>query len=122
MRGGVGAQAKVHAALCDNFDTSGALLSLCDLVTEVNKYLGVPEPRHLLVRKAALYTTQILKVFGLVETVDDIGFPTGGAGGCVSEVRYMWCTCECCDGLQAPCCLCSMDRRFRASVDLSCPT
>jgi hypothetical protein len=52
------------------------------LVSESNKYLvGVPAPRHLLLRKAAMYVTRILKCFGLLEGADDLGFPAAGGGG-----------------------------------------
>lgn len=78
-------QTKVHAALCDNFDTPTAILALAELVSEVNKYLGAAAPRHLLLRKAAIYVSQILKMLGLDQSQDDIGFAAAGEGaGCAA--------------------------------------
>jgi hypothetical protein len=57
-----------------------------DLVSESNKYLvGVTAPRHLLLRKAAMYVTRILRCFGLLEGTDDLGFPALGGGGDVES-------------------------------------
>jgi len=55
-------------------------------VSESNKYLvGVTAPRHLLLRKAAMYVTRILRCFGLLEGTDDLGFPAAGGGGDVES-------------------------------------
>jgi cysteinyl-tRNA synthetase len=78
----VATEANVRAALCDNFDTPRAIHELCNLVSEVNKHLNLqPSPRHLLLRKAAHYVTQMLRTFGLLEGSDSIGFPAATSSG-----------------------------------------
>eukprot|EP00038_Savillea_parva_P001693 m.106523 g.106523 ORF g.106523 m.106523 type:complete len:899 (+) comp10591_c1_seq1:83-2779(+) len=70
----------VHAALCNNFNTKDAMMAIDSLVTSVNKALDAataPDarpPAHLLVRSAAVYVTKMLRVFGVVDSEDAIGF------------------------------------------------
>ena len=72
------AQEGVHEALLDNFKTDKAVLSLVEVVQECNKYMAaVSAPKHLLVKKVALYVTKILKIFGLCDGSDEIGFGDG---------------------------------------------
>jgi len=85
-------QAKVHASLLDNFKTYEVIQHLVDLVTECNKYLGQGEsgdeasqPKNLLVQKVAIYVTKILRVLGVVQGNDVIGFGDGGSGGGASS-------------------------------------
>ena len=80
------AQRGVHAALCDNIDTAGAIAALLDLVGVANKYLAAATaPRVLVLRRAAAYVTSILRVFGLVAGNDEVGFGSaGGAGSAAS--------------------------------------
>ena len=76
-------QSKVHAAFCDNFDTPSAINALTALVTECNNYLARPPPAApavYLLQKAGVYITQILKVLGVAEGSDEIGFPVSNAG------------------------------------------
>ena len=76
-------QSKVHAAFCDNFDTPSAINALTALVTECNNYLARPPPAApavYLLQKAGVYITQILKVLGVAEGSDEIGFPVSSAG------------------------------------------
>jgi cysteinyl-tRNA synthetase len=83
------AQEKVHASILDNFKTYEAMQWLVDLVLECNKYLTTPaevnSPKHVLVQKVALYVTKILRVFGVVQGNEQIGFgdssSTGEGGG-----------------------------------------
>lgn len=69
-------QAAVHASICNNFYTKGAIEALEKLVAEINKFLSDPEasPSQYLVQKAAVYVTKILRCFGIVEGAEDIGF------------------------------------------------
>ena len=72
----------VHAAFCNNFDTSRAVTALANLVRDVNTYLEDPEtgskPCVLVVQKAALYVTTILRVLGVVKGQHKIGFGLEG--------------------------------------------
>mmetsp|Transcript_31478 Transcript_31478/g.76240 ORF Transcript_31478/g.76240 Transcript_31478/m.76240 type:complete len:1292 (+) Transcript_31478:79-3954(+) len=73
---------KVHASLLDNFKTFEAIQHLVDLVQNCNKYLSTDtKPKIILVQKVAIYVTKILRVFGVVEGSDIIGFSDSGAGG-----------------------------------------
>lgn len=80
------AQEKVHAALLENFQTDAALQILVGIVQECNKYMSESTPKHLLVKKVALYVTKMLRIFGLCQGSDDIGFgDAGGADGASKE-------------------------------------
>ena len=76
-------QIGVHAALLDNFDTPTVMKLLDDLVSATNDYTKGGDVRAMLVSQIAQYITRILRVFGLVNGSDDIGFgPEGdGCGG-----------------------------------------
>eukprot|EP00299_Pterocystis_sp_00344_P019187 c9546_g1_i2.p1 GENE.c9546_g1_i2~~c9546_g1_i2.p1 ORF type:complete len:879 (+),score=259.52 c9546_g1_i2:47-2683(+) len=79
---GVEVQSQVHAALCNNFDTPAVIQALCDLVSETNKYLDRPGIKAIpTLRKHALYVTRILRILGVVEGSDDIGFSLGSGEG-----------------------------------------
>jgi cysteinyl-tRNA synthetase len=87
----LGAQKAFDDALKNNFDTPGAVTALTDLVSHINKYLEKPNPCVMLVHKAAMFITKMLRMLGVVEGQDDIGFPVGGAGGGnVEQVYSRW--------------------------------
>jgi len=75
-------QTRVHEALCENFNTPGALAAMVELVAESNKYLRRPKnsPCVVLIRKAARYISGIMRVFGVIPGNDEIGFAVGGGG------------------------------------------
>lgn len=74
------AQIMVRERLEDNFDTAGAVTELLTLVRDVHSYIdkcksanGKPQPS--LLKKAAIFVTKILVVFGLSDAKnDEIGF------------------------------------------------
>mmetsp|Transcript_19565 Transcript_19565/g.40250 ORF Transcript_19565/g.40250 Transcript_19565/m.40250 type:complete len:779 (+) Transcript_19565:83-2419(+) len=77
---------KVHSALLDNFKTYEVIQLLVDLVLECNKYLTAEDkPKNLLVKKVAIYVTKILKVLGVIQGSDQVGFGDSGAGGGASK-------------------------------------
>lgn len=69
-------QAAVHASICNNFYTKGAIEALEKLVLEVNKMFAdeTAFPSHLLLQKCAVYVTRIFRCFGVVEGSEAIGF------------------------------------------------
>jgi len=75
--------ARIHEALCDNFDTPTVLNIMMELISECNKYItkkdAEEEVRVLLLRKVANLLTRILRILGVIET-EDIGFPQEGGG------------------------------------------
>lgn len=81
-------QHRVHTALCDNFKTYEAMQALVDMVSECNKYMkpgsssssddADQRPKHYLIRKAALYLTKILRLFGVATGSDEIGLGDAG--------------------------------------------
>ncbi|GLV44028.1 Cysteinyl-tRNA synthetase [Carabus blaptoides fortunei] len=73
----------VHAALCDNIDTRTALDALRDLVCSSNIYIRERKPpNNLVLRDIATYITEILTIFGAIDTPKQLGFPVGtGAAG-----------------------------------------
>lgn len=74
-------QIGVHAALLDNFDTPTVMRLLDELVAATNDYTKGGEVRAMLVSQIAQYVTRILRVFGLVNGNDDIGFGPEAADG-----------------------------------------
>ncbi len=82
-------QSKCHYGFCDNFNTPDVVDALSSLVTYCNIYMARPPPAApavYLLQKAAVYVTQILKVVGVAEGSDEIGFPVSSAGS-ESEVE-----------------------------------
>jgi cysteinyl-tRNA synthetase len=75
-------EGKVHAALCDNFDTPVAFDEIMSLVSATNAYLLLEghRPSGTLVRKVGRYITRMLRIFGIVEGSDVIGFSSGSSG------------------------------------------
>jgi cysteinyl-tRNA synthetase len=79
-------QGKVHAALLDNFKTFDVIQHLVDLVLECNKYLTAEaKPKNLLVKKVAIYLTKILRMLGVVQGNDIIGFGESLSDGGASK-------------------------------------
>ncbi|XP_055904934.1 cysteine--tRNA ligase, cytoplasmic [Eupeodes corollae] len=72
-------QAQVYEALCDNVDTRSALDCLRDLVSASNIYIRdnkCSKVNALLLRKIALYITDMLNIFGVIAAPrGGIGFP-----------------------------------------------
>jgi cysteinyl-tRNA synthetase len=82
----VNCSSEVHEAMCRNFDTPAVLGALVKLVKVVNVYLGPSastsaKPAVPTLRKAAALVTKVLRVLGVVEGTDDLGFPLTGLGG-----------------------------------------
>lgn len=71
-------KSKVDPALRDNFNTPEVLKILSEIVGDVNKYLeSAKEPRGPLLLDIATYITNLLRIFGLIDSHGSIGFPTG---------------------------------------------
>lgn len=85
-------QNKVHACLCDNFDTPAVLLALQELVTRTNIYIAstsATKPLNYYVLKMiGKYVTKVLRVFGVVETAgsETIGFESASTGQSVWDL------------------------------------
>lgn len=82
---------QVHAALCDNIDTRGAIDALRELVGAAHVYLRQTEARSSpLLAAAARYVTDTLHVFGAVEGPrGGVGFPVGDGDGVSLEATVM---------------------------------
>lgn len=82
-------QESVHASLLDNFKTYQVIQSLVDLVSECNKYLAAATdkepPKHFVIQTAALYVTKMLRLFGVVNGTDAIGFGDTSSSGSSGE-------------------------------------
>jgi len=79
-------QFKVHSAFLDNFKTYEVIQHLVDLVLECNKYLTAEtKPKYLMVKKVAIYVTKILRVVGVVQGSDIIGFGENSSDGGASK-------------------------------------
>lgn len=74
----VACKQNVHQALADDLNTPQAILHLQHLAKEVSRYMASSEEHNkvtLLIRSAAEYVTSIFRIFGLIQTGSDIGFP-----------------------------------------------
>ena len=78
-------KADVREALCDDFNTPGAMAALADLVKETNKYMSSATPVPLLVRGAAVAVTESFRGFGLIDALPGIGFGEGVSSGDSAE-------------------------------------
>ena len=86
------AQENVHAALCDNFSTPAAMDALDDIVSAVNTYLGVVNPKPQLLSRAAVYVHTILKIFGVVaESFPSLAASQGDGAKQLTDVLDAFC-------------------------------
>ena len=76
------ARQTVHESLLDNFNTKDAMAALLKVINEANAYLRTPNvrPSTLTLQAIAVYISQILKVFGVIDGADDFGFGSGADG------------------------------------------
>lgn len=79
------ARANLHAALCDNFNTSEAMKVITDLIGETNKYMAAT-PALASVKEIARWITRIVNIFGLDSSStpngeDKIGWSDAASGG-----------------------------------------
>ncbi|XP_048730781.1 cysteine--tRNA ligase, cytoplasmic-like isoform X2 [Ostrea edulis] len=70
----------VHEALCDNVNTRTALEHLRELIGTANVYMANSRsndktPNRMILKNIAGYITELFKVFGAIETDEEIGFP-----------------------------------------------
>jgi cysteinyl-tRNA synthetase len=74
-------QASVHEHLCDSFNTVSAMGELLGICSDSFAYLKEHKeaPDALLLKRAAVYVTKMLRIFGVI-TQDDFGFPVAGGG------------------------------------------
>uniref|UniRef100_K3WPZ4 cysteine--tRNA ligase n=1 Tax=Globisporangium ultimum (strain ATCC 200006 / CBS 805.95 / DAOM BR144) TaxID=431595 RepID=K3WPZ4_GLOUD len=79
-------QEKVHQALADDLNTPAAILLLQQLAKDVNRYMASDKEHvSMIIRSAAEYITKILRVFGLIPEVTDIGFPLNSGEGAADQ-------------------------------------
>ncbi|CAM4566963.1 cysteine--tRNA ligase, cytoplasmic isoform X1 [Lepidochelys kempii] len=78
-------KAAIHEALCDNIDTRTVLEEMRSLVSQSNSYIAAKKtarqmPNRLLLESISSFLTQMLKIFGAIESDEALGFPVGGNG------------------------------------------
>ena len=78
----------IHLALCDSLDTPTVIKHIRELITNSNTYMNAqssPTPNAKLLENIAQYVSYLLKVFGVINTNESIGFPveTGQTGNTV---------------------------------------
>jgi cysteinyl-tRNA synthetase len=79
-----GTKAEVREALCDDFNTPGAMAALGKLVGECNRYMAGADARPLvplLLKAAGDFVTHIFRCFGLADALPEVGWGSGGEGG-----------------------------------------
>ena len=75
----------VDQCLCDNINTKGSVMALAGLVSAANVYVkerGISRVEIGLLRQIAVYITDLLRVFGVIQGEQEIGF---GAGASLSD-------------------------------------
>jgi len=75
---------EIHVALCDSVDTKSSMDCLRNLVSSTNIYLDNKRkcnmfPDQLLIKEIAVYITDMLKVFGVINLPTFIGFANDDA-------------------------------------------
>lgn len=80
----------IHAALCDSIDTPTVIKLVRELITISNTYMNATSeatPNAKLLGNIAGYITYLMKVFGVINSNEAIGFPmeTGQSGNTVSQ-------------------------------------
>lgn len=79
-------RSRVRDALLDDFDTPVAISLLMDLVRECNRYLDDSALCISTLISTAKYISSVLRVFGLMGSENDVGFPLeGGASAGASK-------------------------------------
>ena len=76
------AHKEIHEALLNNFDYAAAMNKLRDIMTRSNSYMAKCEKegrgvRVLILRKAAFLISKFLRIFGVIDGHDDLGFSAG---------------------------------------------
>lgn len=78
----------VHKAMCDSINTPLAMKEVMNLITACNTYMSsfynVAHYSHSLMRDISGYVTDLLKMFGVIETNDSIGFQSAGQSSSVN--------------------------------------
>ena len=72
----------VDECLCDNINTKGSVMALASLVSSANVYVkekGANRVEISLLRQIAVFITDLLKVFGVIEGEPEIGFGSGAS-------------------------------------------
>ena len=84
-------KAAIRRALCDSINTPQAMKEINSLVSAGNTYMSgyynAQHFNHVLVRDVAGYITNLLRIFGVVETDDSIGF---GGVSAVTKVVFLF--------------------------------
>ena len=77
-------RALIHKALCDSINTSAVMKEIVSLVSASNTYLSanynLETYNYVLVKDIAGYITNLLKIFGVIESSDFIGFQASSGG------------------------------------------
>ncbi|EYC18025.1 hypothetical protein Y032_0028g1640 [Ancylostoma ceylanicum] len=85
---------EVHEALCDSVDTRTVIEKLRELIGLGNSYIVEKEkegaiPNCSLLRKIALYVTDLFAVFGVIPKSGEIGFPMESESAIGTEAMLM---------------------------------
>ncbi|XP_060068191.1 cysteine--tRNA ligase, cytoplasmic-like [Ylistrum balloti] len=84
----------VHLALCDSINTRQTMEVMRDAISACNIYITKCKvdkrlPNRMLLKNMASYITDMLKIFGAIDTDTTIGFPQGGKAGTDLEETVM---------------------------------
>ena len=86
LSGLAAAQADLHAALCDDFDTPTAMRVLQRVVRDTNKYMSEGTSVPTVLHNAAAFVTRTFKLFGLIAPQRPIGHVATGASTSKEEL------------------------------------
>ncbi|OQV12664.1 Cysteine--tRNA ligase, cytoplasmic [Hypsibius exemplaris] len=81
---------KIHEALCDSVDTRTAMDNIRDIIGSTNVYIqeraaAKAQAHPALLQHISLYLTRMMRVFGVIDSDESIGFTVGDKSGNVEE-------------------------------------
>jgi cysteinyl-tRNA synthetase len=82
-------KASIHKFLCDSINTPSVMKEISSLITLTNIYMtgnyNLPSYNHVLVKDVAIYITNLMKIFGVVDFGEQVGYGSAAAAGSSGE-------------------------------------
>jgi cysteinyl-tRNA synthetase len=66
---------KIHNSILDDFDTPRCINYLLEFIKIINRYIETDHISSILLNSFSIYITKILKLFGIINDCNNIGFP-----------------------------------------------
>lgn len=83
----------IHQALCDSINTSNVLKEISNLISSTNSYMSnnynLPNYNHNIVRDVSLFITNLMKIFGVIDNNESIGFQSSGGSESLNQEQIL---------------------------------